>query len=92
MRNRESIKSKVAGAVKFFFMGDDEPMYTTPSSALKLIDAQLDMITGGNVTANATTTFTTFEPAMEKKKGGASGSWDRGGASGGWGSGASGSW
>jgi len=87
MKNTHSIKSKVAEAVKFFFMGDDEPTINSPSSATRLIDKQLDMVTGSNSAAIANNAF---KPTTEKKKGGASGSWDRGGASGGasdgWGS------
>ena len=91
MKTSNNFKSKVAGAVKFFFMGDDEPTINSPSSATRLIDKQLDMVTGGNSAAIANNAF---KPITEKKKGGASGSWSlgraSGGASGGWESGTSG--
>ena len=80
MKKIRSIKSKVTGAVKFFFMGDAEPLNTMPSSAAKLFDIQLDMVTGGTSAAN---TNIAFESTTENKKGGTSD---------GWGSSASGSW
>ena len=44
-------KATVVGAVKFFFMGDDEPLYDGPSSAMRLSDEQLDMVSGGDPAA-----------------------------------------
>lgn len=48
---KKGIKAKVAGAVKFFFTGDEE-VFDTPSSPTKRLSLdQLDMVNGGGAEA-----------------------------------------
>ena len=44
----KGIKTKVVGAVKFFFTGDEEVFDKAPSSAMEIPIDRLDMVTGGD--------------------------------------------
>lgn len=53
MKHSGGFKTKVASAVKFFFVGDEEPLRETPALAKELSLAELDLVNGGRADSEA---------------------------------------